>query len=101
MYVPGAHRGQKRAPDLLELQVTVSHYVGAGDQNRISCKKSSLTAQPFAQSLGLVKNNNNKNPTNICLFSLSPGMKVIHIIHNLAINFLRKLRKPMARHSLK
>lgn len=50
-----AHRDQKRASDLLELelQVTLSHYMGVGDQNGVSCKNSILlTAEPFAQFLG-------------------------------------------------
>jgi hypothetical protein len=52
--MPGAHRGQKRVLDPLkpELQMTVSHHVGAGNKIRILSKNSQcslLTAETLFQ----------------------------------------------------
>lgn len=47
MYIPGAHRSQKRTLDL-ELQVFMSHHVGAWNRTLVSCssnKRSYLRRQ--------------------------------------------------------
>ena len=43
MCVPGACRGQKKALDLLELELrmVVSHHVGAGNEILVFCKRGS------------------------------------------------------------
>ena len=42
MHVPGAHGGQNRASDLLELelQTVVRHHTGAGNRTQVLCKSS-------------------------------------------------------------
>lgn len=42
IYVSGAYRSQKKVLDLLDLQVLVSHHVGAGNQTKVLCKAMSV-----------------------------------------------------------
>lgn len=50
MCVPGVHNGQKRVldPSELEIQMIVSHHVGAENQIQVLCKRSNYS-QPQKQ----------------------------------------------------